>query len=638
MVDIITVSFALVSLFSIIQLTNSQMSIATVKNGTFEPEGIKLQWCGKERAPQRIDNNTYGITEEQRNISVRFVNGSITCPSEVTTSNEMTKAKFDQELSITGYFRDGSTYYPPEKYCIASWTESNVTVQVCGAAPECGVSNPCIPKCCTINKLFTVNYGARGTCQEPFENSNPFNPILYTTVSKKSSKNSVYYIRSSITKRCGRNKTTVIHEGNQLNDVYSTVLRRCFRILEDGTLRMLDNNMKWVKIAREDYCLDGFQINGSSGKLSVENFMGDEQHYGAFICMNATQQARDSSSRTQTDISFHIVYGVAFSVTAVFLLLTLGVYVLLWKEQKIQGWTTMSHSGTMFLFYIFLAIVHFLGTQYMSVGRSRVSFLCMASGIFLHFFFLSNFCWLTVICFSLYRTFRSINACNHNAKNIGQFMAYAAFAWGLPLVYVVVSVALDQKYRYEPCNEVVVPMYGRETCGIWSAAQGPYLYYPIVALLVVNMTFFTITAYKLYQYKISTAMARENLDKSKEARELFQLFAKLFFVMGFTWILEFVSWSVSGSTKTWYWAIVDIFNILQGIAIFVIYICKANIITSLRKSYPGLRPLLSITDKFGGKSVDIREAETSGTNMMSTASVGDDGMRKVELKSLSQKR
>ncbi|CAG7730508.1 unnamed protein product, partial [Allacma fusca] len=258
--------------------------------------------------------------------------------------------------------------------------------------------------------------------------------------------------------------------------------------------------------------------------------------------------------------------------------------------------------------------------------------------IFLHFFFLSNFCWLAVICFSLFWTFRSINARNHNAKNIGQFMTYAAFGWGSPLVYVMVSVVLDQKFRYEPCNEVLVPMYGRETCSIASAAQGPYLYYPIAVLLILNMTFFIITSFKLYQYKTSSVMARENLDRSKEATELFQLFAKLFFVMGFTWILEFVSWSVSGSTKTWYWAISDVINILQGIAIFVIYICKANIITSLRKNYPGLKPLLSITDKFGGKSVDIREAETSGTNMVSTSSTGDDGMKNVELKTLNQKR
>ncbi|CAG7815316.1 unnamed protein product [Allacma fusca] len=193
-------------------------------------------------------------------------------------------------------------------------------------------------------------------------------------------------------------------------------------------------------------------------------------------------------------------------------------------------------------------------------------------------------------------------------------------------------------FVYEPCNEVLVPAYGRESCSITSAAQGPYLYYPIAVLLVLNMTFFSITSLKLYQYKASSAIARENLGRSKEATELFQLFTKLFFVMGITWILVFVSWKINVSTKAWYWAIVDVFNILQGIAIFVIYICRANIVTSLRQNCPGLRPLLSITDKFGGKSVDIREAETSGTNMNRTSTTGDDGMKNVELKTLNQKR
>ncbi|CAG7716014.1 unnamed protein product [Allacma fusca] len=622
------------------------MGIGSATNETHKPEGIKLQWCGEGEAPQGIDDNTYGITQERRNISFRLVNGSISCPPEDTTSlytldlnrrfNKSSNVTFHQELSITGYFRNESIYYTPDKYCIANWTESNVTVQICGAAPECGVSHPCVPKCCSMNRLYTVNSGTPNPCLKPFENSSPFNPILYTTISKRSSKNPVYYIRSSVRKRCKTNVAPIIHEVNQLNEAYSDVLRRCFRIQEDGTLRLLDMNKNWVKIAQDDYCLDGFQVNGSSLNLLDENFMVEEQHYIALICTNATQRVGDST--TSTHMSFPIIYGVAFIVTSIFLLLTLCVYGLLWKEQNIQGWTTMSHSGTMFLFYIFLAIDHFLGTQNMAFGRARVSFPCMASGIFLHFFFLSNFCWLTVICFSLFWTFRSINAGNRNTKNIGQFMAYAAFGWGLPLVYVVISVVLDLQYRYEPCNEVVVPMYGRETCSIASAAQGLYLYYPIAVLLVLNMIFFTITSFKLYQYKTQTAMIRENLDKSKEAKELFQLFAKLFFVMGFTWILEFVSWSVSGSTKTWYWAIVDVFNILQGIAIFVIYICKANTITSLRKNCPELRPLLDITDKFGGKSVDIRDAETSGTNVKGMSSSGVDGTKNMELKTVKQKR
>ncbi|CAG7717315.1 unnamed protein product [Allacma fusca] len=296
MVDFI----ALVSLFSIIQLTNSQiMGIGSATNETHEPEGIKLQWCGEGEVPQGIDTNTYGITQERRNISFRLKNGSISCPLEDTTSlytldlnrrfNKSSNVTFHQELSITGYFRNESIYYPPDKYCIANWTQSNVTVQICGAAPECGVSHPCVPKCCSMNRLYTVNSGTPNPCLKPFENSSPFNPILYTTISKRSSKNPVYYIRSSMIPRCRPNIAKIIHEANQLNEAYSDVHRRCFRIQEDGTLRLLVNR-NWIEVAQDDYCLDGFQVKGSSLNLPDEKFMGAEQHYIAFICTNATRR------------------------------------------------------------------------------------------------------------------------------------------------------------------------------------------------------------------------------------------------------------------------------------------------------------------------------------------------------------
>ncbi|CAG7727924.1 unnamed protein product, partial [Allacma fusca] len=206
---------------------------------------------------------------------------------------------------------------------------------------------------------------------------------------------------------------------------------------------------------------------------------------------------------------------------------------------------------------------------------------------------------------------------SHNPK---RFRAYVAFGWGLPFVYVVVSVVLDQKYSYEPCNEVLVPMYGRETCSIASAAQGPYLYYPIAVLLVLNMIFFINISWELYTTK--NEIARENQAKSVEFRTLLQLFAKLFFLMGFPLILEIVFWNVSGSKDIWYWVIVEVLNILQEIAIFVIYICKPNIITSLQKNHPKLTTLMGLLfkDKFIWKSVHIREAETSNTHIRSISS------------------
>ncbi|CAG7718516.1 unnamed protein product, partial [Allacma fusca] len=248
---------------TIIKLTNSQITDAgSATNDTHEPEGIQLQWCGHEKAPELIDFNTSGITEEQRNISARLVNGSVSCFPEMTTSlytldlnrrfnSTHQDLSFDQELSITDSF-------------LETWTESSVTVQVCAAVPECGVSTPCVPMCCARNSRLLT--GTKSPCLTSFENPKLFSPTLYTTVWEKSLKTPAYYIKSCIERRCGTGLTTAIHETHPLKEVNSKALRRCFRILEDGTLRMLDSKRTWIQIARDDYCLqlEGFPTKGTS--------------------------------------------------------------------------------------------------------------------------------------------------------------------------------------------------------------------------------------------------------------------------------------------------------------------------------------------------------------------------------------
>ncbi|CAG7716012.1 unnamed protein product [Allacma fusca] len=618
--------------------SNGSLTISedTTFDDTPSQDVMTVKWCGisKEHGaepPFKFIEIPEEITEEKLPFSVKLKTASITCPpgvnSSVFTLNltrpfRFTMPSYESEFSTTGYFRVDDFYYPREGYCINDWTESDLTVRVCGkfinmtpkvttpkwSYPECGTNHPCIPKCCAMNKLWTVTAknNRSKTCQDKYQYSKNIDPILYDWPSQRSSiRRPVYYFRNRLT--C--NKSTFVHATNQLDPVYQ-IPKLCFRIRSDGMLLVRDIEYNWVEIPVTDYCMDGNQFDGSFANRSSVEFSGEEKQYGVVTCM--TERKKGNFSKN----FYNVMYGSASVVGAVFLLLTFGVYVLLWKEQKIQGWTTMSHSATMFFMYCFLASNQFLEIRSRSIASVNRSSLCILSGVLTHFFFLSNFCWLTVICFSLFWTFRGINPSNPNSKNIGQYFLYAAFGWGVPFLSITASFVLDQKYSYEPCNQFIVPEYGLVTCTVSPGALGLYMYYPVAVLLTLNLIFFAITSYKLYQYKKSTSMARENLDENKQ---LFQLIAKLFFVMGFTWIFEFISWWHSGLERKWYWAIPDVINSLQAIAIFAIYVCKSNVSKSLKRNYPRLRPFLSICSKFeetlgfGG-----REPETTATHFGST--------------------
>ena len=53
------------------------------------------------------------------------------------------------------------------------------------------------------------------------------------------------------------------------------------------------------------------------------------------------------------------------------------------------------------------------------------------------------------------------------------------------------------------------------------------------------------------------------------------LYLKLFIVMGVNWIMEVISWAAGGPEYLWY--ITDLGNILQGVLIFIIFVCKQRV-------------------------------------------------------------
>ncbi|CAG7720895.1 unnamed protein product [Allacma fusca] len=422
-----------------------------------------------------------------------------------------------------------------------------------------------------------------GRCQDPLGHSYQMIPVLYSTPFQKiTTETPVHYFINQV-QRVAKYPQFLVHESAKISRVNKNAISLCFHIRQDGVLLYHDLKSNWVEVPPTEYCVNGFQRNGSTPDVSYQNILDGEENIGVFMSMRA-----ESHETSVMKKNYAIFYGSAFFVASVFLLVTFVVYCLLWKEQKLQGWTTMSHTITMFFLYIFRGLNYFLELRASNIGRAYRSTACTGSGISTHYFFLSNFCWLTVVCFSLFWTFRGINVGGPHSKEVGQYLLYALFGWGLPFLFVTVSVVLDQKYSYEPCNMVTVPEYGIGTCSVSIGALGPYKYYPVAILLCLNLVFFSMTFYKLNEYKKSASRASKILKGNKQ---LFQVITKLFFVMGFTWSFELILWCwwwLSGAERKWFRAITNLINCLLAIAIFIIYVCKSNVANSLKKEYPGL--------------------------------------------------
>ncbi|KAG8239843.1 hypothetical protein J437_LFUL014825 [Ladona fulva] len=121
------------------------------------------------------------------------------------------------------------------------------------------------------------------------------------------------------------------------------------------------------------------------------------------------------------------------------------------------------------------------------------------------------------------------------------------------------------------------PRFGRTRCWFERRIDAlAYFYGPVAVLIVCNIIMFIITTVKIMQLKKQTDIVRKAASREdKENRNRFNLYLKLLIVMGVNWIMEVVSWAIGGPDYLWY--ITDIGNTLQGIFIFVIFVCMNKI-------------------------------------------------------------
>ncbi|OXA59513.1 putative G-protein coupled receptor Mth-like 1 [Folsomia candida] len=175
-----------------------------------------------------------------------------------------------------------------------------------------------------------------------------------------------------------------------------------------------------------------------------------------------------------------------------------------------------------------------------------------------------------------------------NSKGFKRYSFYSVMGWGVPAIIVGTGWTLTKDHPERSCGTILTPGYGVTSCFLQEKALGAYLYYPIAAMIIINLIFFTVTSVKLYVYQNSTKIAT----KDDTQQQFYRLFFKLFFVMGVFYIFELISWFVSGSGVFWYWAAFDILNILRAVAVFIIFVCKPDILWALEQNYPWLKPIL----------------------------------------------
>ncbi|KAF4528729.1 hypothetical protein B566_EDAN008995 [Ephemera danica] len=158
-----------------------------------------------------------------------------------------------------------------------------------------------------------------------------------------------------------------------------------------------------------------------------------------------------------------------------------------------------------------------------------------------------------------------------------KLIIYSLYAWGCPLIMLVVSIIMD--YAPGIPNTALKPQFGVQRCWFGDKlAVFAYFFGPISVLLICNLVLFIMTAVRIVKLRRGTAVlkhADSQRSDQREKQQKFVLYLKLFLVMGLTWIMELVSWTVGGSN--YLWIVTDVCNTLQGLCIFLIFVWKPKV-------------------------------------------------------------
>ncbi|XP_059484657.1 G-protein coupled receptor Mth2-like [Neocloeon triangulifer] len=298
---------------------------------------------------------------------------------------------------------------------------------------------------------------------------------------------------------------------------------------------------------------------------------------------------KETSNTPETEKLQYQIYPALFILSAIFLTLTLLAFILTPERNSIHSKAVVCQSGSLLVTYVCLTITYL-------TGEKSHADICVIVAYIMYYFLMASFFWMNVMCIDIYLTFAGSMLRSHKRK----FRAFFIYGWCSPLAFFVLTVFLDMKTQ----NPTWSPAIGLKRCwfqGFWS----DFLYFdgPISILLLINSYLFGKTVWHLRRYQRETkGMLRRGDSQvhNQNERNRLRLYVKLFFLMGFTWFMEIISWAVGGQKAIWF--ITDSANCLSGV--FVFWLCVWSNET-MRKS---------LRDRFWHNGLDIARSSKNTTS------------------------
>ncbi|XP_044752714.1 probable G-protein coupled receptor Mth-like 3 [Coccinella septempunctata] len=277
-------------------------------------------------------------------------------------------------------------------------------------------------------------------------------------------------------------------------------------------------------------------------------------------------------------------------VSCIFLILTILVYLLLPKMRNLFGKILLCYCVATLVFFSSLTLSQFYSNDFSDATCITMGFISLLSTIW-------SFTWLQIMCFDIWFSFGTPRTLSGplQQKEWKRLLQYSVYGWGFPIVWVGM-IALFSFTTMMP--EAMRPIIGIRRCLLENSDARPgnysfliYVTLPLLVQQIINTIMFVKTI--LYCLRIKAEIESMNdSDRRTDlnaSRERLELIMKLAVIMGVFFIFETVS-SMHNFQKNSFTAFIeniwDSINCLQGLYIFIIFICKRKVYYSICERIP----------------------------------------------------
>ncbi|CAK1583626.1 unnamed protein product [Parnassius mnemosyne] len=321
--------------------------------------------------------------------------------------------------------------------------------------------------------------------------------------------------------------------------------------------KRIDLNCTNGRMLLKDIILEGNKVSTQDSPGFV--FVEDPNEY----CTGVMDRNASDSSKGQVPVavvcfedlgrSYEIETGGILTLISVFFLaVTFAVYMYLPQMRDLQGLCYMCMCISMALGFLSLAVLQ-LGTQF--AGE-----ICTVTGFMVYFWMMATFFWMNVISINMYRTVQDAAYLKKTERK--QYFCYSCYAWGCTLLLLFVALITNFVE-----GEHWKPGFGQTSCWFQGRTETWIFFYgPVAMLITANVILFVMSSYNLWMQHTR----KYEVSKLNNLKHKFLVSLKLFLVMGISWIFEIASFAHGQAHIIW--KIMDIFNCLQGVVIFLILV------------------------------------------------------------------